>query len=607
MAAADSFAAAALAPSASAALAAAQRAAARRALLAGACARCALAAAGGGAAACCAAGAPARRALLEVLGAGGGEAQQQQQRQQPAQEVQQQQRGEEQHAQGQPPPPQQQQQVEQQQQLAQEQGVCVGCLGVLEALEEGAAARLAAAVAVRGHDFGADGFALEVALPASLLVRAAALRAHAARGAAVPLPPAPGAKELLKRGLAPLLARCLGAKHCASSGLRVKIDAVHDAAAAECEVLARRGGAKPPRRGRKRPWQRRDDRAARQGEDGDGDVWMVNASAVQRALAQMNNEQLREAVPCPMPVSQQRAVLKATVCRDGVFVGGRYLKLARGIPQSPWLVATNPAAGGGAEAPNRCDPAGSDAVLVAPGDESHGGPDDDMATVPSLADRVGSALAPLFGATSWRFQAAGREDADVRMRGSGRPFILELADAKCTTATPAALAAAAAAAGVGADRGGVCAALNLRVVGAEALPKLREGETDKRKVYTAVVWLSEALDAGGAARLASLRDIEVAQATPIRVLHRRSPLTRPKLIHSLVARPPTGGEWRPGERHRYVELTIEAQAGTYIKEFVHGDHGRTSPSLGDLLGGCEADILQLDVARVVLDLFSDSP
>lgn len=37
--------------------------------------------------------------------------------------------------------------------------------------------------------------------------------------------------------------------------------------------------------------------------------------------------------------------------------------------------------------------------------------------------------------------------------------------------------------------------------------------------------------------------------------------------------------------------------GTYIKEFVHGDLGRTVPSVGSLLG-CRADILQLDVTKV---------
>lgn len=33
---------------------------------------------------------------------------------------------------------------------------------------------------------------------------------------------------------------------------------------------------------------------------------------------------------------------------------------------------------------------------------------------------------------------------------------------------------------------------------------------------------------------------------------------------------------------------------SYVKEFVHGDFGRTKPNLGDLLNS-ETDILQLDV------------
>ena len=44
------------------------------------------------------------------------------------------------------------------------------------------------------------------------------------------------------------------------------------------------------------------------------------------------------------------------------------------------------------------------------------------------------------------------------------------------------------------------------------------------------------------------------------------------------------------------------QAGTYIKEFVHGDEGRTVPNLGTLLGCAEpAKILQLDVLNVHMD------
>lgn len=46
-----------------------------------------------------------------------------------------------------------------------------------------------------------------------------------------------------------------------------------------------------------------------------------------------------------------------------------------------------------------------------------------------------------------------------------------------------------------------------------------------------------------------------------------------------------------------MHVCLLASAGTYIKEFVHGDLGRTVPSVGSLLES-EADILQLDVTNV---------
>ncbi len=46
-----------------------------------------------------------------------------------------------------------------------------------------------------------------------------------------------------------------------------------------------------------------------------------------------------------------------------------------------------------------------------------------------------------------------------------------------------------------------------------------------------------------------------------------------------------------------MHVCLLASAGTYIKEFVHGDLGRTVPSVGSLLDS-EADILQLDVTNV---------
>lgn len=40
-----------------------------------------------------------------------------------------------------------------------------------------------------------------------------------------------------------------------------------------------------------------------------------------------------------------------------------------------------------------------------------------------------------------------------------------------------------------------------------------------------------------------------------------------------------------------------SSAGTYIKEFIHGDLGRTLPNIGSFLK-TKADILQLDVTGI---------
>ncbi|KAF5943088.1 hypothetical protein HYC85_020730 [Camellia sinensis] len=90
-------------------------------------------------------------------------------------------------------------------------------------------------------------------------------------------------------------------------------------------------------------------------------------------------------------------------------------------------------------------------------------------------------------------------------------------------------------------------------------------------------------------------DCPILQRTPIRVLHRRSPLEREKIIHWMKIERIAGSS-------QYFLLHLCTQAGTYIKEFVHGDLGRTHPSVGSILG-CRAEILQLDVTDVKMDCF----
>lgn len=66
-------------------------------------------------------------------------------------------------------------------------------------------------------------------------------------------------------------------------------------------------------------------------------------------------------------------------------------------------------------------------------------------------------------------------------------------------------------------------------------------------------------------------------------------------IHSMKCK-------RLQNRHWFV-LELVTQAGTYIKEFCHGDFGRSQPSVGSLLGRVEVQIAELDVMHIALDIF----
>lgn len=114
---------------------------------------------------------------------------------------------------------------------------------------------------------------------------------------------------------------------------------------------------------------------------------------------------------------------------------------------------------------------------------------------------------------------------------------------------------------------------------------MKEGEEAHRKDYRCVVALSRAVSEADLELINGAKEIVCQQLTPMRVLHRRTLIVRERTVHSMAAVKLSS---------RFLQLDLTTQAGTYVKEFVHGDFGRTNPSLGSLLG-CETDILQLDV------------
>ena len=245
----------------------------------------------------------------------------------------------------------------------------------------------------------------------------------------------------------------------------------------------------------------------------------------------------------PRILEQPTCVERAPLC-----LKGRYNKWSRALPQTPWIM------------------------------------EGQRKRANSVQECIEAAALRLFEADEAKFHAAGREDVDVRMLGEGRPFVLELLRPKRPYRTSAAQIAHLEAQINAAQqmvrvRGlGPCAS---DVIGG----LVKQGEDSHRKDYRCVVRVGRRLTAADVVQLNAHKDVLVQQKTPLRVLHRRTQMVRPRTIHEMHA---------TLLAPRVLQLDLCTQAGTYVKEFVHSDFGRTHPSVGSLLG-CEADIMQLDV------------
>jgi tRNA pseudouridine synthase 10 len=224
-------------------------------------------------------------------------------------------------------------------------------------------------------------------------------------------------------------------------------------------------------------------------------------------------------------------------------VKGRYRKLDRTLPQTRWPC-------------RRCQGLGCDAC---------GGTGK---TYPESVEEI--VAAPLLAATGGdgsRFHGMGREDIDARMLGRGRPFVLEiLRPRRRSIDLDAAVAELAQTA-----TGRVEVAT---LVPADPAEIVRVKEAAPEKSYRVgvlgevpVAKVNEALDLA--------LDRAIAQRTPTRVAHRRADRVRTRRI--VAARLVDAA---PGR----FTLDLRTEAGTYVKEWVEGDGGRTDPNLATLVG-----------------------
>lgn len=255
-------------------------------------------------------------------------------------------------------------------------------------------------------------------------------------------------------------------------------------------------------------------------------------------------------------VDLAQARLELTV--HALFVYGRYRKLVRGIPQTRWPC-------------KRCRGRGCRYC------------DDTGKQYPeSVAELIAGPLVQAARGEGHALHGAGREDIDARMLGDGRPFVLEVHAPKVRT-----LDLEARQTEINANSDGKVDVHGLVEASRQTVREVKELEARKR--YRAWVELGEPISEAVLQRaVGSLVDADVQQRTPTRVSHRRSDLVRRRRVHEIM------GELT-GEREAVVELL--GDGGLYVKEFISGDEGRSTPSLAERLG-VEARVTALDVLAV---------
>ncbi|KAI4498879.1 hypothetical protein M0802_006054 [Mischocyttarus mexicanus] len=254
---------------------------------------------------------------------------------------------------------------------------------------------------------------------------------------------------------------------------------------------------------------------------------------------------------------------------SSIFIGGRYNKLSRQLSQTPWFI------------------------------------DGEKKMETSVQDIICEPIAKAVKAESIKFQSSGREDVDVRNIHSGRPFAVELINPRITNISIELLSNLVTIINDSSTQ--VKVTTNLKLLTRDDLKKLKEGESVKTKFYRALcVFRNAPKDKSCIESLNGLKSVKIIQKTPIRVLHRRPLTPRVRYIYDMRAR------WaKPQELlnltnaptdtdNMFFVLDVKTQAGTYVKEFVHGDLGRTKPSLCDLLK-TEVDIVALDVTGINLN------
>jgi tRNA pseudouridine synthase 10 len=243
---------------------------------------------------------------------------------------------------------------------------------------------------------------------------------------------------------------------------------------------------------------------------------------------------------------------------SSLFVYGRYLKYDRTIPQTRW--PCRKCRGKGCK---RCNFTGK-------------------MYQESVEELIRKEFMLATGAEESALHGMGREDIDARMLGNGRPFILELKRPKTREIDLESIEQAT----NRANEGRVMI-FDLRMASKEEVRRIKEAEPEKSYRVTIEfpepVPCAKLLNAFG-----SLRQSPIEQRTPTRVAHRRADRIRTRFVKEIELESLDAN---------VATIRLRTSSGTYVKELIHGDGGRTKPSLAELLA-MNVSVRQLDVIGV---------
>ena len=241
-----------------------------------------------------------------------------------------------------------------------------------------------------------------------------------------------------------------------------------------------------------------------------------------------------------------------------LYFYGRYLKHVRGIPQTHWDCRA--CRGKGCEL---CNFTGKQYPT-------------------SVEEEIAKVPVEIFQADAGILHGAGREDIDALCYGTGRPFVMEMANPKIRTADLRELEEA---------------------INKSAMPEVEvrlESWSNKKtvemlkshkghKTYRILVSVDDRISLENIQNAVSkLNGAWIAQRTPNRVSHRRADLVRKRQVIGIQVLGIENGLYR---------LEVVGDSGLYIKELISGDEGRTSPSLSEILAA-PAKVTELDVVQV---------